>query len=142
MSPAAARRFARRSLRRMSPTPDLVTSLVRPPSPDAFYMAPQMHSRARMDAQVRSLGQLPAGHAVARPPDMVRRRSGPITAPSNVTAGATGTATWFRIVTSGNTCVVDGTVGTSGANLNLATTSISSGATVSITSLTITDGNP
>lgn len=81
MSPAAARRFARRSLRRMSPTPDLVTSLVRPPSPDAFYMAPQIHSRARMDAQARALGQLPAGGTTRRPPEMARRRSGPITAP-------------------------------------------------------------
>lgn len=81
MSPAAARRFARRSLRRMSPTPDLVTSLVRPPSPDAFYMAPQMHSRARMDAQARSSGQLPAGAITRRLPEMARRRSGPIIAP-------------------------------------------------------------
>ena len=43
MSPAAARRFARRHMRRTSPTPDLVTSLVRPPSPDTFYVAGQMH---------------------------------------------------------------------------------------------------
>ncbi|KAL6855410.1 hypothetical protein ACO1O0_006556 [Amphichorda felina] len=40
MSPAAARRFARRNMRRTSPTPDLVTSLVRPPSPDTFYGTP------------------------------------------------------------------------------------------------------
>jgi hypothetical protein len=37
--------------------------------------------------------------------------------------------------------VVQGTVGTSGQDLNLNTTSISSGATVSITSLVITEGN-
>lgn len=81
MSPAAARRFARRSLRRMSPTPDLVTSLVRPPSPDAFYMAPQIHSRARADAQIRSLGQLTNADSNGRPSDIVRRRSGPFTTP-------------------------------------------------------------
>ncbi|PHH70140.1 hypothetical protein CDD82_7309 [Ophiocordyceps australis] len=44
LSPAAARRFARRNMRRAA-TPDLVTSLVRPPSPDAFYMAPETHGR-------------------------------------------------------------------------------------------------
>jgi hypothetical protein len=59
------------------------------------------------------------------------------------TAASTGTATWFRIVQSdGSTHVLDGTVGTSGADLNLNTTSIVSGATVSITSFTITAGNP
>lgn len=57
-------------------------------------------------------------------------------------ANATGTATWFRIVTSGGTFVLDGNVGTSGSDLNLTTTSIVSGQPVSITSITITEGNP
>ncbi len=56
-------------------------------------------------------------------------------------ADATGTATWFRVVDSDNTCVIDGNVGTSGSDLNLNSTSITSGATVSITSFTITAGN-
>jgi hypothetical protein len=56
-------------------------------------------------------------------------------------ANATGTATWFRIVTSGGTFVLDGSVGTSGSDLNLNTTSIVSGAAVSVTSFTITAGN-
>jgi len=60
---------------------------------------------------------------------------------SNATAAATGTATFFRLLTSANAAVVQGTVGTSGQDLNLNTTSISSGATVSITSLVITEGN-
>ena len=62
-----------------------------------------------------------------------------ITADSS--ANATGTATWFRIVTSGATFVLDGNVGTSGSDLNLNTTSIVSGANVSISSFTITAGN-
>lgn len=62
-----------------------------------------------------------------------------ITSDSN--ANATGTATFFRLVTSGGTAVVQGTVGTSGADLNLSTTSIASGATVSVSSFTITEGN-
>lgn len=57
-------------------------------------------------------------------------------------ANATGTATWFRIVTSGGTFVIDGSVGTSGSDLNLTTTSIVSGQPVSVTSFTITEGNP
>lgn len=57
-------------------------------------------------------------------------------------ADATGTATWFRLVKSdGSTHVMDGTVGTSGADLNLNTTSIVTGAVVSVTSFTITEAN-
>lgn len=58
-------------------------------------------------------------------------------------ANATGTATWFRIVKSdGTTHVLDGNVGTSGSDLNLTTTSIVATQPVSITSFTITEGNP
>ena len=58
-------------------------------------------------------------------------------------ANATGTATWFRIVKSdGTTHVLDGSVGTSGSDLNLTTTSITSTQPVSVTSFTITEGNP
>ena len=57
-------------------------------------------------------------------------------------ANATGTATWFRIVKSdGTTHVLDGSVGTSGSDLNLTTTSITSTQPVSVTSFTITEGN-
>jgi len=56
-------------------------------------------------------------------------------------ANATGTATWFRLVTSGGTFVVDGNVGTSGSDLNLNTTSIVTAAAVSVTSFTITEAN-
>ena len=60
----------------------------------------------------------------------------------DASADATGTATWFRLVKSdGTTHVMDGDVGTSGSDLNLNSTSITSGATVSITSFTITCGN-
>jgi hypothetical protein len=62
-----------------------------------------------------------------------------ITADSS--ADATGTATWFRVVDSSGTFVMDGNVGTSGSDLNLTTTSIVSGQPVSITSATITAPN-
>lgn len=61
----------------------------------------------------------------------------------DASANATGTATWFRIVQSdGSTHVLDGSVGTSGSDLNLTTTSIVSGQPVSISSFVITEGNP
>lgn len=57
---------------------------------------------------------------------------------SDTSADATGTATWFSLLTSANARVIDGSVGTSGANLNLNSVAISSGATVSVTALTVT----
>lgn len=57
-------------------------------------------------------------------------------------ADATGTASWFRALTSGNTPIIDGDVGTSGSDLNLNTTSIVSGGPVAISSWTITAPNP
>lgn len=56
-------------------------------------------------------------------------------------ANATGTATWFRIVDSDLTFVLDGDVATSGSDLNLNTTSITAGVAVDITSGTFTAGN-
>lgn len=57
-------------------------------------------------------------------------------------ANATGTATYFRVLNNGaDTTFIQGTVGTSGADLNLSTVSITSGAAVSITGFTLTAGN-
>ena len=54
--------------------------------------------------------------------------------PSAVAASATGTASWFRIYKSDAvTAVADGSVGTSSADLIVATTSFVSGATVTLT---------
>ena len=54
-------------------------------------------------------------------------------------ADNTGTATWFRALKSdGSTVVFDGSVGTSGCDLNLGSTSITSGASVAVTSMTFT----
>ena len=61
---------------------------------------------------------------------------------NNGTAVATGTASFFRIVKSdGTTVVMDGSVGTSSADLVLNTVSIVTGDTVAITSGTIVRGN-
>jgi len=67
--------------------------------------------------------------------------SGTITAAAitaDSSANATGTASWFRVVESdGTTIICDGTVGTSTSDMVINTTSIVSGATVSIASYTI-----
>lgn len=61
---------------------------------------------------------------------------------SDTAADATGTATWARIVKSdGTTHVLDCSVGTSGADINLNTVSLVTGATVAVTSAVITEGN-
>lgn len=59
------------------------------------------------------------------------------------TAVATGTATWARLFKSdGTTIVMDMGVGTSGQEVTIATTSIVTSGTVSVSSLVITAGNP
>lgn len=56
---------------------------------------------------------------------------------SSATAAATGTATFWRILTSGSTALLQGACGTSGSDMNLNTTAVTAGSTVSITSGTI-----
>lgn len=60
---------------------------------------------------------------------------------SDTSANATGTAAFFRVTTSADSAVIQGTVGTSGADLNLNSVSLVSGAQVSISSFTITEAN-
>ena len=69
--------------------------------------------------------------------------TGTVTATANAitngTAGNTGTAGYFALVKSDTSTVVcTGSVGTSGADLNLSTLAIVSGAVVSCSSFTIT----
>lgn len=55
-------------------------------------------------------------------------------------ANQTGTASWFRVLGSDGTSVVyDGSVGTASADLILNTVAIVSGASVSVTALTLTE---
>jgi hypothetical protein len=66
-----------------------------------------------------------------------------ISSGTGAAAAGTGTnATWWRLWKSdGTTPVADGTVGTSGADLNLNNASIANGQSVSVSSFTITEGN-
>jgi len=61
--------------------------------------------------------------------------------PANTTGLLAGTATWFRITTGAGGFVIDGSVGLSGADLNLNTTTVSVGLTMSVTAFSITRGN-
>jgi len=56
-------------------------------------------------------------------------------------ADATGTATFFRITDSDDNDVVQGTVGTSGADVNFDSVSFVAGGTVAMSSFAITGGN-
>lgn len=70
--------------------------------------------------------------------------SGTITAASitnDSSADATGTATFFSLLTSADVRVVDGTVGTSGTDMIIDSTSITAGQVVSCSSFVITGGN-
>jgi len=65
-----------------------------------------------------------------------------LSAVTAATAVSTGTASFFRIFKSdGTTVVMDGSVGTSAADMILDNTSIATGQTVSITSGTIIRAN-
>ena len=59
---------------------------------------------------------------------------------TEASALATGTQTWASLVTSAGTRIVDMSCGNGSGDLNLSGT-ITLGGTVSVTSLTITDGN-
>jgi len=58
---------------------------------------------------------------------------------SDTSADASGTAGWFRALKSdATTAILDGSVGTSGSDMNLNSVAISAGAVISVTSCTIT----
>lgn len=57
---------------------------------------------------------------------------------SDTSIDATGTATFFRIFDRNNVCRAQGTVGTSGADMIVTTTSLVAAATFTITAFTIT----
>ena len=64
------------------------------------------------------------------------------TLPANVSASATGTAAWFRVVKAdGTTHVMDGDCGTAGTDMVLNSTALTLGVAVAVTGWTITRGN-
>lgn len=72
--------------------------------------------------------------------------SGGVLSPNNpaadTSANATGTCTFFRVYKSdGTTVVMQGSVGTSGADCIVNTTSFNSGVQVEVTDFDLTEGN-
>lgn len=60
----------------------------------------------------------------------------------DLSADNTGTAGHFRIYDSGvTTCHLQGTVGTTGTDMTVNTTSFATGASVTVNTFTLTDGN-
>ena len=57
---------------------------------------------------------------------------------SDTSAAASGTAGYFRGLSSAGTCIIQGTCGTSAADMILNTTSIVIGSTVAVTSWVVT----
>jgi hypothetical protein len=97
---------------------------------------------APADCAAASSGTLLSAHTLGSPfaPGASAGVLSP-TLPSNVNAGTTGTAGYWRIYQSnGTTCVMQGSVGTSGADMNLNTLSLVSGGPVQINSWTFTEG--
>lgn len=61
---------------------------------------------------------------------------------SDASANNTGTAAHFRVYDSaGTTCHIQGTVGTSGTDMIVDSTSFTAGQTFTINTFTLTDGN-
>jgi len=60
---------------------------------------------------------------------------------SDTSADATGTASFWRLLTSGAAAVVQGTAGTPGADINFDSVSFLAGGTVASSSLVFTGGN-
>lgn len=55
---------------------------------------------------------------------------------SDTSADATGTAAWFRMLTqAGGTTILDGSVGTSGADMNFNTVAFTAGSQIDISSM-------
>lgn len=105
-----------------------------------FYTGTRPATGAAITSQVL-LATLTCGAASFAP-----AASGGVLTLSNITSAAavaTGTTTWARIVKSdGTTFVADANVAASGSDININSTAISSGATVSVTNgATITMGN-
>jgi len=87
------------------------------------------------------LAQLPLGNPAFGAAAAGVATANTITADSS--ADATGTPTFFRLLTSGGTVVYQGTAGASGQELNLANLSggqIVAGGSVTVSSLTINQG--
>ncbi|KAI5458136.1 ubiquitin elongating factor core-domain-containing protein [Mariannaea sp. PMI_226] len=79
--PSESRQVPHRSLRRTSHTPDLITSLIRPSSPDTLYVGAQIAHQARPMSLERSNIGVSGPSSVLLPNVSSFRRSGPMQLP-------------------------------------------------------------
>lgn len=124
---------------------DLITSALGTLPVLKLYSSSAGSIPATVGATASSLNVLLAQVAITSSNAFAAAVSGVLTANAFTTESAadgTGTASYARFTTSGGTAKVQFTAGSSvGNELVLNTASISSGAAVSVTSLTMTEGN-
>lgn len=112
-----------------------VTALLNSGFLDMYDGAQPANANTAITTQVK-LASLSFGNPAAATTSTATATFNAITPDSD--ADATGTATWFRCWKSDHATVVyDGTVGTSGANVNINSVAIQIHATVNVSALTL-----
>jgi len=110
-----------------------------------FYTSPQpADANTAITSQTKLCTLTFSATAFAAPTTSGSAGSRTVTAAANAigsdtNAANTGTTAWFRAYKSdGTTAVLDGSAGTSGADINLSTTSIQAGGSVAVSAFSIT----
>jgi hypothetical protein len=122
---------------------DAATALVNTGGTGNLYIRSGAQEATTLTADAGTLGATLPMSATAFPASTSGTSDGLITATANAitsdtNAAASITAAHFRIKNGAGTVIFQGNVGTSGADLNLNTTTITAGDTVSISSFKIT----
>lgn len=122
---------------------DAVTALVNGGGTGHLYIRSGAQPTKTTDADSGTLGATLTMSATAFPSSTSATSDGLATATANsitsdTNAAASITAAHFRIKSGAGTVILQGTVGTSGCDLNFNTTTITAGDTVAVTSFKIT----
>jgi hypothetical protein len=122
---------------------DAITALVNVGGAGNLYIRSSTQEATTLTADAGTLGATLPLSATFCPASSSGTSDGLVTATANAitsdtNAAASITAAHFRIKSGGGTVILQGNVGTSGADLNLNTTTITAGDTVAITSFKIT----
>lgn len=122
---------------------DAATALVNGGGTGNLYLRTSTQEASTLTADAGTLLSTLPMSATAFPSSTSGTSDGLVTATANAitsdtNAAATGTAGHFRMKSGGGTVIFQGNVGTSLADLNMNTTSITAGDTITITSFKIT----
>lgn len=120
---------------------DAITALVT--NVAHLYIRSGAQEATTLTADAGTLGATLTMNATPFPASTSGTSDGLVTATANsitsdTNAAASITAAHFRIKNNGGTVILQGNVGTSGADLNLNTTTITAGDTVAVTSFLLT----